>query len=138
MLRFRTVLFIIVGAFALVACGGGDDAVGVELVDFEITPEETSLPAGEVSFDVHNDANQVHEFVVARTDLQSGDLPTGDDGNVSEETDQLEVVDEIEDIEGGASPTLTVDLAPGHYVLFCNLPGHYQQGMHADLTVTGG
>jgi len=24
---------------------------------------------------------------------------------------------------------------PGHYVFFCNLPAHYQEGMHVDVTV---
>ena len=45
-------------------------------------------------------------------------------------------MDEIEDIEGGANPTLTVDLDAGHYVVFCNLPGHYGLGMHTDLDVS--
>ena len=31
---------------------------------------------------------------------------------------------------------LTVDLEPGHYVLFCNLPGHYRLGMRSDFEVT--
>ncbi len=26
-------------------------------------------------------------------------------------------------------------LKKGHYALICNLPGHYQGGMHADFTV---
>ena len=47
----------------------------------------------------------------------------------------LTPVDEIEDIAVGATPTLTVDLAAGHYVLLCNIETHYAQGMHADLDV---
>ena len=34
-----------------------------------------------------------------------------------------------------AEPVRLVTLAPGHYVVICNLPGHYASGMHADLTV---
>jgi uncharacterized cupredoxin-like copper-binding protein len=30
---------------------------------------------------------------------------------------------------------VTLNLKPGHYSLVCNLPGHYMQGMRADLTV---
>ena len=31
--------------------------------------------------------------------------------------------------------TLVLHLAPGHYVLYCNLEGHYLGGMYAALTV---
>jgi uncharacterized cupredoxin-like copper-binding protein len=32
--------------------------------------------------------------------------------------------------------SLDIDsLAPGHYVLICNIAGHYQLGMHTSLTV---
>ncbi|MGV8964931.1 MAG: sulfocyanin-like copper-binding protein [Cellulomonas sp.] len=27
-------------------------------------------------------------------------------------------------------------LAPGHYELICNLPGHYAAGMYTELTVS--
>jgi uncharacterized cupredoxin-like copper-binding protein len=30
---------------------------------------------------------------------------------------------------------LSVDLKPGHYVLFCNLRGHFMGGMFTDLEV---
>jgi len=55
---------------------------------------------------------------------------------VDEEGEGLEAVDEIEDIEAGTSPTLTVDLDAGSYVLICNITGHYDAGMHTALTVT--
>jgi uncharacterized cupredoxin-like copper-binding protein len=28
-----------------------------------------------------------------------------------------------------------VRLPPGHYVLYCNMEGHYLAGMHAEVTV---
>ena len=31
--------------------------------------------------------------------------------------------------------TLRLDLAPGHYVLYCNMEGHYLGRMHAPLEV---
>jgi len=30
---------------------------------------------------------------------------------------------------------VTLDLAPGKYVLICNVAGHYQLGMHISFTV---
>ena len=33
--------------------------------------------------------------------------------------------------------TLVIHLAPGRYVFFCNLEGHYLGGMHGVLEVSG-
>ena len=44
-------------------------------------------------------------------------------------------VSEVEDIAGGKSKKLTANLKAGHYVLICNLPGHYKGGMRSDFTV---
>ena len=41
----------------------------------------------------------------------------------------------VEDIAPGTGANLTVNLPAGTYAVVCNLPGHYGQGMHADLTV---
>ena len=44
-------------------------------------------------------------------------------------------VGETGDLAAGASKTITLKLAAGHYALICNLPGHYQAGQHTDFTV---
>ena len=36
----------------------------------------------------------------------------------------------------GATEELTVDLEAGSYVLVCNIPAHYRQGMSTPFTVT--
>jgi uncharacterized cupredoxin-like copper-binding protein len=41
----------------------------------------------------------------------------------------------IEVLKLGESDDLTLRLPPGHYVLWCNLEGHYLGGMHASLDV---
>ncbi len=84
-------------------------------------------------FTIDNQGPSTHEFVVVQSDEAADALPTAD-GDVDE--DGVEAVDEVEDIESDATPSLTVDLDPGHYVVFCNLPGHYKQGMSAEFTVT--
>ncbi len=35
----------------------------------------------------------------------------------------------------GTHQDFTVTLDPGHYVLLCNKPGHYQQAMYLNVTV---
>lgn len=123
----------------LSACGDDDDAgdagsVDVTLSDFEIELSQASAPAGEVTFEVENDGPSIHEFVVFATDLAPDALPTDDAGDVAEGED-FEPVDEIEDIEVGASPSLTLDLDAGSYVLICNIAAHYRQGMRTAFTV---
>ena len=74
-----------------------------------------------------------------QTDLASDKLPVASDApEVDEEADELTAVDEVEDIAVGASEELTVDLKAGHYVVICNIPGHYQAGMRTEFTVEGG
>ena len=135
MLVRRVIAVASIGALTFLSGCGGDGGVGVTLADFTVTPDEDSAPAGDVTFDVTNDAEQTHEFVVFKTDLAASDLPTNEDGDVDEEGEGVELVDEIEDIEGGTDQSLTVNLESGSYVLICNLPGHYAQGMHASFTV---
>jgi len=49
---------------------------------------------------------------------------------------QWRTLRQIEDITGGSTQSLTVSLDAGNYVFICNLPGHYEQGMHAAFTVS--
>ena len=127
-------------AFAVGSCGGDDTAsgggIGATEADYSITLDESTAAAGEVTFDVTNEADQVHEFVVFKTDLAEDALPTNEDGDVDEAGEGVEAVDEIEDIEGGTTQSLTVTLDAGNFVVLCNLPGHYKQGMHASFTVS--
>jgi uncharacterized cupredoxin-like copper-binding protein len=123
-------------ALLTASCGGDEGGVGATLADFTITLDSDSAPAGDVTFDVSNDAGQTHEFVVFQTDLAPDQLPTNEDGDVDEEGEGVTLVDEIEDIEAGSSESLTVNLDAGSYVLICNLPGHYEQGMHTGFTAS--
>lgn len=145
----------------LVACGededvaagheGGAATVQVTLDEWAMAAEPASTPSGEVTFEVSNAGEEVHEFVVIRTDLWLLDLPTADDGSVDEEgAEDLEVLGEVEDIAAGASETLTLDMVAGKYVLICDIveeetemdememehdPSHFQNGMRTEFTV---
>ena len=135
--RWLVVPMVLGLALVTAGCSSDDDGgVGVTLADFTITADPDSASAGEVTFDVTNDAEQTHEFVVFRTDLAPDQLPTGEGGDVDEAGEGVELVDEIEDIEGGSTQSLAVNLDAGSYVLICNIPGHYAQGMHAGFTVS--
>jgi uncharacterized cupredoxin-like copper-binding protein len=139
--RALVAAFALVLAVSVASCssdsGGGDagDVTATEQ-DYTISLDKTEVPAGSTTFSISNEAGQTHEFVVVKTDLDAGELPTGEDGDVDEEGEGIEPVDEVEDIAAGSTESLTVDLAAGSYVVICNLPGHYRQGMRASFTVT--
>ncbi len=113
--------------------------VPVVLNQWSVTPTTTTFTAGSVSFTVTNQGTIPHEFVVLRTKTQAADIPVksfeGEAARINEDTAGTNV-GETGDMEAGATKTLTVNLKPGHYVFFCNLPAHYQMGMHVDVTVS--
>jgi uncharacterized cupredoxin-like copper-binding protein len=146
--RRRAAIFVAtVAALALVSAGcSGDEetTVDVTVQEFAVIPAESSAPAGDVTFDVMNEGpDDVHEFVVFKTDLAPDALPTAADASVDEEGEGVELIDEIEDIAVGDTPTLTVTLDAGSYVFICNIVeeeggetiAHYQQGMRVAFTV---
>jgi uncharacterized cupredoxin-like copper-binding protein len=112
--------------------------VAVSLNQWAVTP--TANPkAGPVTFTVTNAGSITHEFVVLKTKTLSSDIEVGkfegESARINEDTAGTNV-GETGDLQAGATSTLTIDLAPGHYVFLCNLPGHYMQGMHVDVTVS--
>jgi uncharacterized cupredoxin-like copper-binding protein len=80
-----------------------------------------------------NDGKLPHEVVLARTNVDPSQLPTTSDGSVDEE--KLNSPGEIPDVAAGATKQATINLKPGNYAMFCNLPGHYAAGMYGTLTV---
>ena len=143
-------------ALALVAIGGllmscsGPAAsaattgpISATLKEWQINLSSTTHSAGAITFNITNNGDKEHEFVVRKTDKKADGLPLNADGEVSEDAPELtEVGDpsELAEIKSGSTDgTLTVTLQPGHYVIFCNLHVeeliHYQKGMHVDLTV---
>jgi uncharacterized cupredoxin-like copper-binding protein len=128
-------------SFVAAACGaGGGNKVNATLKDFSIGLDKSSGKAGEITFSVKNDGPSVHEFVVFQTDLAPDQLPLTKDENGIDIVDEAGAgvthIDEIEDIAVGSTQELKVTLAAGNFVLICNLPAHYQQGMHTAFTAS--
>jgi uncharacterized cupredoxin-like copper-binding protein len=136
-LRNRGILVgIVVGLLALpllTACGApGPVAAG--LSDTGITLSTNVVKAGDVTFNIKNtSAAETHEFVVIQTDLSADQLIPGADNKLDEE--KLTSMGEKGDILLGQGADLALKLPAGHYLLICNLPGHFQAGMHADFIV---
>jgi uncharacterized cupredoxin-like copper-binding protein len=129
--------------------------VDVALVDangtngpMQLVPFVDSAPAGDVTFRVKNLGTIEHEMIVLKTDTPFDQLPVADAGDPpapvstgADKVDEGTSVGETGDpnLQPGETRTFTIkDMAPGKYVLVCNLAGHYQMGMRAPFTVTPG
>ena len=136
--KFALVLVGIVALLGLAACQRaqpGDAVVTVTMDEWSLQPSLTSVRAGKVTFQVINRGNTEHELVVVKTDRGPKDLVMRADGTKVDEDASGQNVGEIEEVAAGQTKTGTFDLAPGHYVLTCNQPEHYQQGMVAAFEV---
>jgi uncharacterized cupredoxin-like copper-binding protein len=109
--------------------------VDLLLEDFKVGLDAAVVPAGTVSFRILNQGPTSHELIVVRTDRAPDKLPLQRDGlTVDEEGPGVEFLDEAEGLDIDDRQTMVLRLTPGHYVLYCNLEGHYLGGMHASLT----
>lgn len=104
--------------------------------EWAISLDAYSHNAGSITFDLTNAGTIAHEFLVVRTDLTSTELLANVDATTKRIDEALlDVVNEQPEYEPGVPGTVTVDLAPGHYVVMCNIEGHYKAGMYADFDV---
>jgi uncharacterized cupredoxin-like copper-binding protein len=132
--------FIAVLATALAAgCGSAQEAapragvVSVTERDFKISAPK-QLAAGAILLRAHNQGPDEHELIVAR--IGSLGLPLRSDGlTLDEEALQHSEVGVLEPGSPGSDRDLAVKLAPGRYIFFCNMAGHYMGGMHTEVVV---
>lgn len=147
----RGLALIAIGGL-LVSCsapaGASGKTVTASLKEWEIKLSSADFSTGDVTFNLTNDGDKEHEFIVRKTDLKADSLPlveSGDDaGRIDEESPELTEVGTPSEVavvpSGSTGLSLRLTLKPGHYVLFCNLKVedllHYQKGMHVDFTVS--
>lgn len=115
----------------------GPGEVHVALDDdpaFAIAAEPDTTPAGSVTFNVENVGTALHNFQLVQTELAPDALPY-DSATFKVDESQLDVIESVDDFPSGETQTVTADLEPGAYVIFCNVAAHYEQGMHTAFTV---
>lgn len=119
-------LLLLLLVLSLAACGGESEsggevptdaapaAVEVRLSEFDIAIP-AQVAAGSTTFEIFNDGSGLHSFVI-----------------------EGEGVDQklAEGVSAGESQSLTVDLPPGQYRVYCPIGSHAEFGMEAPLTVT--
>jgi uncharacterized cupredoxin-like copper-binding protein len=134
--RSLALLLVVLAA----ACGGAAEPevditkgqIRADLREHTITLSSNEVRAGEVTFVVRDRGGQAHDLIVIKTDLAAGALPV--DPQTQKASEEGRVAG-VELISPGRNANLRATLEPGHYVIICNVPTHYQLGMHTDLTV---
>jgi len=107
----------------------------MKMAPMGIKIDKKTVPHGKVTFKVVNvSKGVVHEMLVAPVKVENAVLPYVDkDNRVDEEAaGDLGEVSELNPKKSGA---LTLDLKPGLYILYCNVPGHYGDGMWTTIKV---
>lgn len=110
--------------------------VNVELNEWGVVPDVSSVAAGDIEFVATNTGAVEHELVILKTDLAADALPVAD-GRVDEHGGAgIEAIGEIESFAAGTTERATLALTAGSYVLICNIAAHYEAGMYAAFTVS--
>ncbi len=106
--------------------------IQVELAEFKVTVSPETAPPGPTTFDVINAGAIIHNLRVIKSDLAPDALPVTN--NMVDESQVDVVASSDSDLDAGTSVTVDAPLDPGSYVLICNIPTHYDAGMHAAFT----
>jgi len=98
------------------AGASADMSATIHVLDFKLNPATIEVKGTVLSLAVTNDGPTVHNVTIRQG---SGPELFG-----------------TADLKEGASETLVHAIAPGTYVLYCDLPGHESLGVIGTLTVT--
>jgi uncharacterized cupredoxin-like copper-binding protein len=107
----------------------------IEMAPMSITINNKQAAAGKVTFNVTNASKtMIHEMIVAPIKDEKTALPFIDAENRVDE-DKAGDLGEVSELDPGKTGSLTLDMKPGKYILYCNVPAHYAMGMWTILEV---
>lgn len=111
--RFARMMCTAGVALMLAACGGGSDggegggSAPLSMTDNAFDPTTLTVSSGD-SVELSNDGQALHNLTVEGADID-------------------------QDVQAGQSATVTMDLEPGEYTMFCEY--HRSAGMEGSVTV---
>lgn len=111
-----------------------DPSTDLSIAHMRIVLDQNTIKPGRVTLQAENQSkNLVHEVIIGRDDGSKA-LPMDAKRDRVIES-RVRRLGEIADLAPGKTGKLTLNFKPGTYVLFCNQPGHYRDGMVTRLTV---
>jgi uncharacterized cupredoxin-like copper-binding protein len=151
--RWRRIIALPLLALVVISCAHSEalssdrddseesETVNVVLKEWYVLPEKRSVDAHNITFKISNEGRMDHEFIVIKTTVPVHELPVHERGLDEKKAGKL--IGEIEDIHPGETRELTVHMASGNYVLFCNrvevedhkIISHYRHGMRVAFSV---
>ena len=112
----------------VVESGEGGGAMSISI-------NKSTVPAGDVVFNVTNGAmTEAHEMILVKLKNAGQRIPLIASKHRVDEA-KLKTLGEVADLQPSASGKLKAKLAPGDYMLLCNIKGHYEAGMATTLKV---
>lgn len=132
--RYILITGVILGLM-LTSCGGSGPTttINVIMTDFQFTPNQFTVPAGEnITLNIVNSGAVVHNFIIMELGTEA--TPPFDD------EDQANVYWEEIDIQPGGEfeTSFTAPSEPGEYQVVCRTEGHIVSGMIGKLVVVAG
>ncbi len=108
----------------------------MEMATMGITADTLEIPSGEVTFRVVNESQEFyHGMVISPVADPLRELPYLIDEMMVDEV-AAGAIARVKELKPHDSGSVTVDLQPGSYILYCNIAGHYVMGMWTMVTVT--
>jgi uncharacterized cupredoxin-like copper-binding protein len=111
--------------------GGNAD---MSMANMGIKLSQDVVKAGSITFAVANNSKEtIHEMLILP--LKDGAPPPVNESEAKIDEETAGDLGEVAELDPGKSGSTTLDLAPGRYLLSCNIAGHYMNGMWVVLTV---
>ena len=105
--------------------------LSVALAEWSVIPDRESVAAGAITIAAKNPGRVLHDLVIVQSDAGIRDLPIID--SRADET-KLKIIGRFQEFKSGEKEKQFA-LSSGTYLLICNLPDHYEEGMVARIVV---
>jgi plastocyanin len=131
---------VALAALGLVACGGDDDDDETTAAATTATTETAPAGGAASTVSLSSPADGSLAFDKTSATAKAGSV-TIDYDNPASLSHDVVVEDEAgnelgkTDLISNSTTSATVDLAPGTYTFYCDVPGHREGGMEGTLTV---
>ena len=103
----------------------------VGLTEWSVAPDRRSVAAGAITIVAANEGQVLHDLVIVRSDLGPKELAVASSRG---DESKMKIIGRFQEFKSGEKEKQFA-LDSGNYLLICNLPAHYEQGMVAQLRV---